>query len=45
LSRNVTDLIVKEAKQSQHYTGVIINEAPEGNWVVDRLTSQNSKPN
>ena len=29
MSRNVTDLIVKEAKQSQYYTWVIINEAPE----------------
>ena len=38
MSRNVTDIIVKEAKQSQHYTWVIINEAPEENWVVDRLT-------
>ena len=38
LSRKVTDLIVKEAKQPQHYTWVIINEVPEENWVVDRLT-------
>ena len=38
LSRKVTDLIVKEAKQPQHYTWVIITEVPEANWMLDRLT-------
>jgi 4-oxalocrotonate tautomerase family enzyme len=38
LSRKVTDLIVKEAKQPQHYTWVIIHEVPGENWMVDRLT-------
>ena len=38
LSRKITDLIVKEAKQPQHYTWVIINEVPVENWMVDRLT-------
>lgn len=38
LSRKVTDLIVKEAKQPQHYTWVIIHEIPAENWMVDRLT-------
>lgn len=38
LSRKVTDLIVKEARQPQHYTWVIIHEVPEENWMVDRLT-------
>ncbi len=38
LSRKVTDLIVKEAKQPQHYTWVIIHEVPAVNWMVDRLT-------
>jgi len=38
LSRKVTDLIVKETKQPQHYTWVIINEVPAENWMVDRLT-------
>lgn len=38
LSRKVTDLIVKEAKQPQHYTWVIIHEIPVENWMVDRLT-------
>ena len=38
LSRKVTDLIVKEAKQSQHYTWVIIHEVPVENWMVDKLT-------
>ena len=38
LSRKVTDLVVKEAKQPQHYTWVIINEVPNENWMVDRLT-------
>jgi 4-oxalocrotonate tautomerase family enzyme len=38
LSRKVTDLIVKEAKQPQHYTWVIIHEVPEESWMVDRLT-------
>lgn len=38
LSRKVTDLIVKEAKQPQHYTWVIIHEIPPENWMVDRLT-------
>ncbi|MEM2875561.1 MAG: tautomerase family protein [Candidatus Bathyarchaeia archaeon] len=38
LSRKVTDLIVKEAKQPQHYTWVIIDEIPPENWMVDRLT-------
>lgn len=38
LSRKVTDLLVKEAKQPQHYTWVIIHEVPVENWMVDRLT-------
>ena len=38
LSRKVTDLIVKEAKQPQQYTWVIIHEVPGENWMVDRLT-------
>ena len=38
LSRKITDLIVKEAKQPQHYTLVIIHEVPDENWMVDRLT-------
>ena len=38
LSRKVTDLIVKEAKQPQHYTWMIIHEVPLENWMVDRLT-------
>jgi len=38
LSRKVTDLLVKEAKQPQHYTWVIIHDVPEENWMVDRLT-------
>lgn len=38
LSRKVTDLLIKEAKQPQHYTWVIIHEVPEANWKVDRLT-------
>jgi 4-oxalocrotonate tautomerase family enzyme len=38
LCRKITDLIVKEAKQPQHYTWVIIHEVPVENWMVDRLT-------
>ncbi len=38
LSRKVTDLIVKEARQPQYYTWVIIHEVPETNWMADRLT-------
>jgi 4-oxalocrotonate tautomerase family enzyme len=38
LSKKITDLIVNEAKQPQHYTWVIINEIPGENWMVDRLT-------
>ena len=38
LSRKITDLIVKEAKQPQHYTWVLIHELPSANWMVDRLT-------
>ena len=38
LSRKVTDLVVKEAKQPQHYTWVIIHEVPSENSMVDRLT-------
>jgi 4-oxalocrotonate tautomerase family enzyme len=38
LSRKVTDLIVKEANQPQHYTWVLIHELPAENWMVDRLT-------
>jgi 4-oxalocrotonate tautomerase family enzyme len=38
LSRKVTDLVVTEAKQPQHYTWVIIHEVPTENWMVDRLT-------
>lgn len=38
LSRKVTDLIVKEANQPQHYTWVLIHEVPLENWMVDRLT-------
>ena len=45
LSRKVTDLIVKEAKQPQHYTWVLIHELPEMNWMVDRLTLPELKAN
>lgn len=38
LSRKVTDLIVKEANQPQHYTWILIHEVPLENWMVDRLT-------
>ncbi len=38
LSRKITDLIVKETGQPQHYTWVIINEILVDNWMVDRLT-------
>ena len=38
LSRKVTDLLVREAKQPQRYTWVIIHEIPAENWMVDRLT-------
>ncbi len=38
LSRKITDLVVKEANQPQHYTWVIIHEVPLDNWMVDRLT-------
>ena len=38
LSRKVTDLIVKEAKQPQQHTWVIIHEIPMENWMLDRLT-------
>lgn len=38
LSRKVTDLVVKESKQPQHYTWVIIHEVPAENWMIDRLT-------
>ena len=38
LSKKVTDLLVKEVKQPQHYTWVIIHEVPTENWMVDRLT-------
>jgi len=38
LSRKVTDLVVREAKQPQQYTWVIIHEVPMENWMVDRLT-------
>ncbi|MEM3626667.1 MAG: tautomerase family protein [Candidatus Bathyarchaeia archaeon] len=38
LSRKVTDLIVKEAKQPRHYTWVMIHEVPVENWMVDGLT-------
>ena len=38
LSRKVTDLIVKETKQPQHYTWVIVHEVPAENWMIDRLT-------
>ncbi|RLI11344.1 hypothetical protein DRO35_05200 [Candidatus Bathyarchaeota archaeon] len=38
LSRKVTVLIVKEAKQPQHCMQIIINEVPAENWIVNRLT-------
>lgn len=38
MSRKVTDPVVKEAKQPQHYTWVIIHEIPVENWMVDRFT-------
>ena len=38
LCRKITDLVVKEAKQPQHYTWVIVHEVPLENWMVDRLT-------
>jgi 4-oxalocrotonate tautomerase family enzyme len=38
ICRKVTDLIVKETKQPQHYTWIIIHEVPAENWMVDRPT-------
>jgi phenylpyruvate tautomerase PptA (4-oxalocrotonate tautomerase family) len=38
LSRKVTDLVVKVAKQPQHYTWAIVHEVPEENSMVDGLT-------
>ena len=38
MSRKVTVLIVKEAKQPQHCMQIIINEVPAENWIVNRLT-------
>lgn len=38
LSRKITDLVVKEAKQPQRYTWVVIHDVPAENWMVDRLT-------
>jgi 4-oxalocrotonate tautomerase family enzyme len=38
LCRKVTDVVVAEAKQPQHYTWVIVHEIPGENWMVDRLT-------
>jgi 4-oxalocrotonate tautomerase family enzyme len=38
LSGKVTDLVVKETKQPQRYTWVIIHKVPEENWMVDGLT-------
>lgn len=38
LSKKISDLIVKEARQPQHYTWVIIHDVPEENWMVDKLT-------
>ncbi|RLF13560.1 MAG: hypothetical protein DRN06_08450 [Thermoprotei archaeon] len=37
LSRKVTDPIVKETGQPQHYAWVIIGEISLQNWMVDRL--------
>ncbi|MEM2920768.1 MAG: tautomerase family protein [Candidatus Bathyarchaeia archaeon] len=34
LSRKVISLIVKEAKQPQHYTLVTIHEVPMENWML-----------
>jgi 4-oxalocrotonate tautomerase family enzyme len=45
LSRRVTDLIVKEAKQPQQYTWIIIHEVPAENWIIDRLTLPELKAN
>jgi len=38
LSRKVTDLIVKEAKQPKEGTWVVINEIPVENWMLGGLT-------
>ena len=38
LSRKVTDLIVKESKQPQQLTWVIIHELPVENMMIDRLS-------
>lgn len=38
LSRKVTDLIVKEARQPEQYTWVIVHDVPLENWMVGRLT-------
>ena len=38
LMRKVTDLVVRETGQPQHYTWVVIHEVPLENWMVDRLT-------
>jgi len=38
LCHKVTDFIVKEAKQPQHYVWVRLHEVPAEHWMVDRLT-------
>jgi 4-oxalocrotonate tautomerase len=38
LSKKVTDLIVKEAKQPREGTWVVINDVPIENWLVGGLT-------
>ena len=47
LSRKLTGVIVKEAKQLQQYTWVLIHYIPVENWMVDRtgtgLLCQKSK--
>ena len=38
LARKVTDLVVKETGQPQHYTWIVIHEEPSEHWMIDRLT-------
>ena len=38
VAREITEILVKEAKQPKDYTWVIFHELPEENWIIGGLT-------
>lgn len=45
LAKKMTDLIVAETGQPQHYTWIVVHEVPGENWFIDRMDLPELKAN